>query len=231
MTRKRTPQIVPDEGRKTIEVESVAVDSTSTHEASSTSSEAPPESPEPPLKSPTGPTKTELEAAVAELKAALAEAKQTAQTKEQNLLQQIVALQADLQTQADLIQSLKREVQQAQTLKTELEEAKQVILQLSQVNVKPQAESPKATVPVQAAEPELEVAKVQILPPRPMVTAPTYRTPSQPLSNLPKPSSLPPLPKPSASLSARRPIETKPIEEPRIKSDAKLSDADMGWVD
>lgn len=74
----------------------------------------------------------ELEQAIADLKAALT----TAQATETGLRQEIANLESALQQQQDLVQTLKAEVASGDRYKAELEQTKQVILQLSDQNIK-----------------------------------------------------------------------------------------------
>lgn len=79
------------------------------------------------------PTKAELETTIAELKTQL----ETAQQQKESFDQQIDHLQAEVKRQQSVIDQLQAEMQQSKSLRAELEEARQVILKLSEINVKP----------------------------------------------------------------------------------------------
>ncbi|NJO40374.1 MAG: hypothetical protein HC769_02100 [Cyanobacteria bacterium CRU_2_1] len=168
------------------------------------------------------PTKADLEAAIVDLKVVLETARQTARDKENTLLQQIATLQANVQAQQSLIETLKTELQHSSQLKVELEEAKKMILQLSQVNAKPAVptSNPRPLEVQQAAEPELEsAAKPAQLAQRKLEGTGRDRPKSHQmelrkiLNHPTPPGNLPSMP--SEKLSEK----------------VKLSDTDMGWVD
>lgn len=169
---------------------------------------------------------TNLEATIAELQAALKATQHSATQREQDLLQEVATLKAEIQVQQDQNSQLQTELDKANALKTELkaqlEEARKVILQLSQVNAKPAP--PIAAPKVQAAEPELETPRSAAIQP----VQPAQRKPE--------------LDRKQHQVALKRILDhpTQPGRLPSMPSDSPESgstgrgskpEMDMGWVD
>ena len=169
---------------------------------------------------------SQLKATIAELKSTLETTQHNATQREQDLLQEIATLKAELQEQHDQVGKLQAELEKSEALKTEmkaqLEEARKVILQLSQVNAKPAP--PVAAPKAQAAEPELETSRSQAIQP----VQPAQRKPE--------------LDRRQHQVALKRILDhpTQPGRLPAMPSDSARSgstekgskpEMDMGWVD
>ena len=215
---------------QTIDVEATKVEATDETTDVDTTHEVIPGTPHPDVQ--------KLEATIAELRSALETAQKTSQHREDELQQQIIALQTTVKENQTLIDRFQTDTKQTEQLKKELEDAKTMILQLSQVNAQPTPAAPAPTmsapsvpvpsVPVpavpRAAEPELESSSPSpVNASKPVHFRTEERKPHQIalqriLDHPTQPGKLPPMP--SEKLSSNKPSE--PGSKPEM---------DMGWVD